>query len=151
VEFLRWILFLPSAGAGGILGIFATILVLFFISLANKFAGIQFNPDNPLGLIAMGYSFTYCWFATGMYVAPKKQDPKAVLFALTTLLLFLTGVGWAPLFYRFNQTDFLSGKFIGFIWGLLGIIGTTAWIWFGNKPKKDLLALHSGNWRKEKP
>jgi hypothetical protein len=138
MEFLRWLLFIPAAAGGGMLGFAGGLLLAVISKLFNRDIG----ADNPFSLIIIGCSVTYCWFIIGMLTAPKSQDPKRILFALTIIIILLTGIGWAPLVYQFNLGDLLAGKSVSYIWGPIGIIGTTTWIWFSGEARKSLVSIH---------
>ena len=142
MEFLRYIFFIPSAVAGGALSMSVVIFILMLMRRINDFAGYEFNLGSPIILVIEAFAFTYAWFVTGMYVSPKKHDPKIILFTLTVILAFFAGVLWAPLFYRFNQSDFLAGKYSRFIYTLAGIVGTSAWVWLNNDTKNAIMRLH---------
>jgi len=137
LEFLRWIFFIPSAAAGGFLGFAAGILFAMISKIFNR----DLRADNPLTLVVIGCAVAYCWFMAGMLTSPKSQDPKKILFALTVIIIIAVGVGWAPLIYQFNFNDLLAGRYFSFIWGPIGVIGTTAWIWFSKSAKKSMLEI----------
>lgn len=137
MEFLRWILFIPSAAAGASLGFAAGLIFAMITKIFNRDIG----AENPFTLVAIGCAVTYCWFMAGMITSPKSQDPKKILFALTVIIILAVGVGWAPLVYQFNLNDFLAGRYTSFIWGPMGIIGTTAWIWFSGSAKRSILEI----------
>lgn len=137
MEFLRWIFFIPSAAAGGFVGFAAGLLFAMISKIFNRDLG----AGNPFTLVGIGCAVAYCWFMAGMLTSPKSQDPKKILFALTVIIILAVGVGWAPLVYQFNFNDFLAGRYISFIWGPIGIIGTTAWIWFSGSAKRSMLEI----------
>ena len=131
MTFLRWVLLIPAATAGGSLGLAIGIL----FAVIGKVFNDRLTGDEAFPAIMISSLATYGWYMAGMIVAPRIQNPERILFGLTMLLIFILGIQWSPLFFNFNIQDFLVGSYIRFIWVPLGVVGTSIAVWIKKKKK----------------
>lgn len=131
MTFLRWVLLIPAATAGGSLGLAIGIL----FAVIGKIFNNRLNGDEAFPTIIISFLATYGWYMAGMIVDPRIQNPERILFGLTMLLIFILGIQWSPLFFNFTIQDFLVGSYIRFIWVPLGVVGTTIAVWINGDAK----------------
>jgi len=140
MELLRWLLFIPSAAAGGMLGFAAGVLFAVVSKLFNR----NLEADSPFVLIPIGCAIAYCWFIGGMMASPRSIDPKKILFTLTVIIVFVLGMSWAPLMWWFDMQEFISGQYVKFLWLPVGVIGTAAWMWFSKEAQQGIMHISRG-------
>ena len=131
MTFLRWVLLIPAATAGGSLGLAIGIL----FAVIGKVFNDRLTGDEAFPAIMISSLATYGWYMAGMIVAPRIQNQERILFGLTMLLIFILGIQWSPIFFNFNIQDFLVGSYIKFIWVPLGVVGTTVVVWINGDAK----------------
>jgi hypothetical protein len=98
--------------------------------------------DEPFLMILAGALTALGWFFGGMNAAPRSQETKNILFALTVILLVGIGVNFSPIVLHFSAHNAFSGKYNGSIFAFTGFISATTWIWFSGGARRKLTLTH---------